>query len=501
MENLNIFVCENFAPEFIKVVETEGFEDVIIKPFPCMCENKRKRSQTLKLLQDCINNHDEGLVLCSKHCDIIKLIPKESSFEIHSSNYCFNHLANDPFIDYVLQRGGYIIGLGWLNNWREHIEIAGFDKNTARLFYKEFCKELVFFDAGIDNTVEKKLKELSKFLELPYIIIPFEVESIQYFIKSAVYEWRLHKSNKEYATSIALVQAQCAEYSAILNLIGKISFYTNKLDTIEKIKEIFIMVLGAQKFKYWNSDYEDSSLSYEIKNLFSNPEKTYLFSKGENRFCIKIKQNNKIFGAIDVSDFLFPQYIEKYLNFAIEITKVCGLVLSNIEQYEKLIKSEKDLQYLSFHDSLTELYNRTYLTKIINNKDIKYSALFSFDIDKLKYVNDNFGHLEGDKLICSVANILKNCFRETDIVARIGGDEFIAILPDCDLKMAESFTTSINEAILNNNNNNKVLHLEISFSFGFAISENKEESIEVLMQRADILMYVNKSDKRKASHN
>jgi len=66
-------------------------------------------------------------------------------FEIHTANYCFNHLASEGFINYILEKGGYVIGLGWLNNWREHIKNAGFDRETAKSFYKSFCKELVFF--------------------------------------------------------------------------------------------------------------------------------------------------------------------------------------------------------------------------------------------------------------------------------------------------------------------------------------------------------------------
>jgi len=317
-------------------------------------------------------------------------------------------------------------------------------------------------------------------------------------IKSIVYEWRLHKKNDEYTKSISEIQSQCAEYSAILDLIGKIASFTNKRDTIEKIKEIFNMLLGAQQFKYWNSDYENDSLSTDIKDLFSSKYKSFVFLKEENRFCIKIEQNAKLYGAIDVSGFLFPQYIERYLNFAIEIVKVCGLVLSNIEQYEKLINSEKELQYLSFHDALTGLYNRTYLNEILNiNRDAKYLTVFMFDIDKLKYVNDNFGHLEGDKLICDASNVFKNCFRETDTVARIGGDEFVAILQDGDIEMAEMFKKRINEAIIINNQNEQASHLQLSVSIGFAVAESKEDTLENLMNKADELMYADKMGKRK----
>ncbi len=497
MDKLNIYICENYAVEYNDILRQEGFDDVIINPYPCICENKAKRVQAKALLEKSIQQTDSGVVICGKNCDIMPLISNNTSFEARTTNYCFNHLANDQFINYILQRGGYIIGLGWLNNWREHIKSAGFDRETAIRFYKEFCKELVFFDAGIDKNVQKNLKELSEFLELPYIIVPFETEPLHLLLKSIVYGWRLNTKKKNCEKSISEVQAQCAEYSAILDLIGKIASYTNKRDTIEKIKEIFVMIFGAQQFKYWNYDYEKDSLPKDIEQLFSENEKSYILNKEDNRFCIKIQHMTKTFGAIDVSGFLFSQYIEKYLNFAMEIVKICGLVLSNIEQYEKLITSEKELKYLSFHDSLTGLYNRTYLNEMLSiSKDAKYLAVFMFDIDKLKYVNDNFGHSEGDKLILSAAEIMKKCFRESDTVARIGGDEFLAILPDCDIEKAELFRQRINEAINIHNNNLSEKHLILSVSIGFAVSEDNIDTLENIMKKADELMYADKMGKR-----
>lgn len=498
MDKLNIFICENFVTEFNKIAQQEGFDDVIVTPYPCMCENKAKKEQTQKLIQDSIKNGDKGVVLCSKHCDIVQMPAKDSSFEIRLTNYCFNHLANEQFIQYILQKGGYIIGLGWLNNWREHIKTAGFDKETARQFYREFCKELVFFDAGIDENTEKNLKELSGYLELPFVVIPYELEPIQLMIKSLVYEWRLQKINDEHAKSITEIEGQCAEYSAIFDLISKIASYTNKRDAIEKIKEIFIMVFGAQQFKYWNYSYENDSFPSDVVEFFSKKETSFILLKNDNRFCIKIQHKDKLFGAIDVSEFLFQEHIEKYLNFAIEIVKVCGLVLSNIEQYEKLIDSEKELTYLSFHDSLTGLHNRTYLNEMLDfNKDMKFQTVFMFDIDRLKYVNDNFGHAEGDKLILSAASILKKCFRETDIVARIGGDEFLAILSDCDIEMAEMIKCRIIEAIILNNNSIQQPHLSLSVSIGFVVTENNIDTLENIIKKADELMYADKMRKRK----
>ena len=493
MGYLNVFVCENYSVEFAQIVKNEGFDDVAIKPFPCMCESKKKKGDTSRLIEESITNDKANIVLCGKHCEFIGLIPEGVAFDIRTSNYCFLHMANEAIVNYILDRGGYIIGLGWLKKWRENIASNGFDRATAKSFYGTFCKELVFFDAGIDSKALENMKELSDFLALPYVVISFELESLKLMLRCAVNEWRLHDNQYKHTLLLSEVQSQCAEYAAILDLLGKIASYTNKRDTIQRIKEIFIMVLGAQNFKFWSTDGQ--TLPEEITNLFSDSTKAYCLL--ENRFCIMLEYNNKVFGALDVGEFLFPQYIERYLNFAIEISRVSALVLFNIEQYEKLIESEKELQFLSFHDSLTGLYNRAYVKEFIKEaKSFKSLVIFVIDIDKLKHANDTFGHSEGDKLICAVATLLKHSFRDTDIVARMGGDEFVVIVPEGDRQMATLLKARINQSVLTSNKKNLGRLVDISVSVGFAVSEDETHSIETLMHKADELMYHDKLKRR-----
>jgi diguanylate cyclase (GGDEF)-like protein len=498
MAKTNLFVCENYFPEFISVCETIGFDDVAVIPFPSMCINKRNKQETARLLSACTENGGEGVVLCSKGCDILSLIPPGDALEIHPANYCFTHLASESFINFVLAKGGYIIGSGWLKNWRARIAEAGFDRETAINFYHDFCRELVYFDSGIYADAQKDIIELSQFLELTYVMIPVELECMRVMVEKAVSQRRLHANDAQNSEKLSEMEAQCAEYAAIFDLMGRIAVYANKRDAIEKVKEIFMMVFGAQTFKYWNDDFENDSFPLDIKALLMEEERDFLLNKEGNRFCIKVKWHEKLFGIIDVSGFMFPAYIEKYLNFAIEIVKICGLVFSNNEQYEKILKSEQEQRYSSTHDVMTGLYNRTYINEILNQQErANPCTVFMFDIDRLKYVNDNYGHAEGDKLIISMAELLRKCFRETDIVARIGGDEFVAILTDTNHEGAEITKNRIKQQIDIHNSKIQDAHLKISFSIGYAVEDDPDVLIEAIMNKADEHMYADKINKRR----
>lgn len=499
MNKLDIFVCENFSPEFMKVTKDEGFDDVNIIAYPCMCENKSKKSKALELLSDTKSRNDNVFVISSKHCDILKLLPENSSIETRSSLYCFRHLSSEPLISYIIKNGGYIVGSGWLSDWERHIESMGFNRETAMLFYKDFCKELIFFDTGTANNAEEKLKELSNFLDLPYEIIPIGLDYVAYLLKSIVYEWKLRKDIKEHTDSINKIQLKCAEYSAVFDLIGKIASFTTLRETIDKTKEIFTLLFGAQKFLYTGIVNIDDGAINNAYKIFIASDKTYLLNDNENYFYVKIFIKDKVCGVIEAGDFIFPQNITQYLNFAIEISKVCGLALSNIEQYERIVNSEKKFEYLSFHDSLTGLYNRAYVNKIIEEgPSCSNICIFAFDIDGLKYVNDNYGHLEGDKLIVSSAEIFKKSFREDDMVARIGGDEFIAIVYNCDHIKAELIKSRIEDAIEFQNKNIHDSNFKVSISIGYSLSHKDDDTIVTLIHNADTEMYTNKTEKRKS---
>ena len=287
-------------------------------------------------------------------------------------------------------------------------------------------------------------------------------------------------------------------YSTILDFINQISTCSSRRDVIEKVREIFEIVFGVHTFKYWDSKYDNDRLPKDINGLVLNTEQAFFLSKEDNKFCIRVNWHDNHFGAIEVSDFKFPENIEDYLSLALEIAAIGSEVYLNNEQYKEAIKSEQTMRYASTHDALTDLYNRTYINELLLDHQILDTpfAVFMFDIDGLKFVNDIYGHAVGDKLIKNVGLILKKSFRETDVVARIGGDEFVAILQDMDEEGAEIFKNRIKLQIESHNSSRQDEQLRISFSIGYAIGDKPEDTIETVMKIADEQMYNDKMNKR-----
>jgi diguanylate cyclase (GGDEF)-like protein len=165
-------------------------------------------------------------------------------------------------------------------------------------------------------------------------------------------------------------------------------------------------------------------------------------------------------------------------------------------------KVEEALLALSLTDELTGLYNRRrffvlteqYMKLSVRTK--KKLLLLFIDMDNLKWINDHHGHNQGDQALIDLANILKKTFRESDIVARIGGDEFVVLSESTD-ENGEIVLTRLYENVKDHNAKTSRCYA-LSISVGATQFDPKYPiSIDELLSKADALMYAQKRKRRK----
>ncbi|MBU1205211.1 MAG: GGDEF domain-containing protein [Nanoarchaeota archaeon] len=170
------------------------------------------------------------------------------------------------------------------------------------------------------------------------------------------------------------------------------------------------------------------------------------------------------------------------------------------KEIKNLKKENESLKKQAFRDSLTKLYNLNYYNK--NIEDIfkesiekkQKVGLYIIDLNNLKYVNDKFGHPEGDKFLKIFSDILRDSVRECDEVVRIGGDEFIVITrnatPLTEQKMRERLNNGLNSY---NTDSKKDINYNMSISAGYAlINPLEKNAIESAFNIADQKMYKEK---------
>jgi diguanylate cyclase (GGDEF)-like protein/PAS domain S-box-containing protein len=179
-------------------------------------------------------------------------------------------------------------------------------------------------------------------------------------------------------------------------------------------------------------------------------------------------------------------------------TRVITVVRDITEQRE----AEETIRRLAYHDALTNLPNRT----LFNNRlalelsraqrSQQKASIMLLDLDRFKNVNDNLGHSFGDELLKSVGKRLSETVRSSDTVARMGGDEFIMLLPEIAhlkdaLKIAEKILDIIQKPFIINSHK-----LNITTSIGISIYPTDGENAETLIKNADIAMYKAKDSGR-----
>jgi diguanylate cyclase (GGDEF)-like protein len=154
---------------------------------------------------------------------------------------------------------------------------------------------------------------------------------------------------------------------------------------------------------------------------------------------------------------------------------------------------------LAFLDPLTGLFNRRYIEQWLTNEIARSqrhgSALtvVLFDLDAFKQVNDGYGHSAGDRVLQEFAERLSKATRGADVAGRYGGDEFLAVLPDCTSKGVQPILQRLDDLQA------EAFGEKLPFYYSAGWTEYVPgESIEALLKRADQALYANKRDSRRA---
>jgi len=165
------------------------------------------------------------------------------------------------------------------------------------------------------------------------------------------------------------------------------------------------------------------------------------------------------------------------------------------EMRNRIKNTVKEIKELSHTDQLTGLYNRRFFEEELKRLDTLRNlplSLIMVDVNGLKLTNDAFGHEAGDQLLQKVAQVLKEECRADDIIARIGGDEFVILLPKTDhLQVA-----TLGERLIGATGKEEIKNLPVSASFGWDTKNSQKEDIETVFKRAEDYMYSKKAYKK-----
>ena len=425
------------------------------------------------------NNHPQAFLHYEKAIDLANIYGQS-----HLSAIA-NRLASELYEALEQKRAAKLYkdeSLRSLNKWGIHHSV--YDDNT----------ENKNFDV---NTLIKASEVIAKEYEFSSLLKTL----IQIIIENAgaQHAYLLLEKNGKFK-----VQASANEDISVIDIMQEILY--SDIDTIVhpivnyvlRTKES-IVIDDMTQSNIFDTSYVSSRL---VKSVFCAP----LILQGELKGIIYL-ENNLLPGVFTDDKVKLLQHLSGQMIISIENTIVYNDLEEKIKQRTKDLETTKDeLKILASTDPMTTLYNRRYFTEIsdkifhIAKREKTKLSLIMIDIDYFKNVNDTYGHPIGDKVIISIASILKEQTRSSDIVCRFGGEEYIILLPHTDIESSEKVAHTIRKlveesAVLLDNNE----RLKVTVSLGVsAVNMKKDIDMEVAIHRADNALYeAKKSGKNK----
>lgn len=298
----------------------------------------------------------------------------------------------------------------------------------------------------------------------------------------------------------SILKAICEIFNWQIGEIWALDSATHSLKCVSNwtLKDVPIEVLKDKNHLTCQIDEGTPGLIFQLKTPFWVPDvskdKAIVDKKRLQKFGIQsffgfpILFRNEILGVV----LFFSHSIRKPNDFFLEMFETIG---RQIGMFIKRKRLEGDLLYLAQHDTLTGLANRSLIkesfieasSKAAETKD--HVALLYLDLDHFKPVNDTYGHLYGDHLLRNVAQRFNETVRESDSIARIGGDEFVIVLPS--IKSNENIILIAKKIIKAFSHPFPTLghDLSISISIGISIFPQDSNEFDDLLEKADQAMY------------
>ena len=357
---------------------------------------------------------------------------------------------------------------------------------TAKLLYCNHAYKRTF---NINDTISDKLKDVIKKTASEKI--------------STIEELEIEMGDKVFLISLTPIKGE-----NYINLYGVDITERKKAETLlaeseEKFRILFntstegilITEIGTQKIKYANPSI-CKMLGYTEKEL-TEMDSTTIHSKEDLQGVLTEFKNQ-----VNIRETETLLLRKDGTNFYAAINRV--IITINGQKYgagffhdiTERKKTEEEILFLSYHDQLTGLYNRRFFEEEKKRLDTKRqlpASIIMADVDGLKYVNDNYGHEKGDKLLIAASEIIKNSCRKEDIIARIGGDEFIIFLPKTKEADALDVIYRIRKASRNKMLDDKI---NISISLGLSTKNDLNETMDHIIEQADKNMYADKASKK-----
>lgn len=508
-DKLCILACEIYNDELKVILNTGEFPDVEIGLFPQVCPNPSKTSEkldynldkyrTIYKYVDCL--YDKCNFSVKSNTDVPKLNEMSKMYQ------CLEIIADRDLLNYLgMNERGYIVTPGWLRRWKEHINYWKFDKKNARQFFQESMSRVFLLDTGIHDNSRHSLDEFSDFIGLPCECIEVGLDHIKNVLSQQVIKWRTARNIQTKEMQLLDMNQQLSNYKMMCQVAGTLGKLDDESKVIVTATDFIKILTGVNRIIYIpvaDGIVRDpvpkvavSKAEQDVISEFFSSTEDYSWHSSDTGFIIRLRYLSETIGLLYIKDALFKERLPEYLNLVLAITNPVSLAISNSRYYERLKKAQDLLAIQASTDSLTGIANRH---AIIEQLEIEISraererrplSVAMMDIDHFKKVNDTYGHTAGDTVLAKIAEQARSAIRPYDYIGRIGGEEFLIVIPGTAVTDAVSICERILSRIEGLTIKSENHNIQVTVSLGVSTYTGKEKiDADILISAADIALY------------
>lgn len=371
-----------------------------------------------ELSKDIINHGKNPLLFFCNKCHPEKL----AHFKAHFKDYNFHKLADcyelivpKQLLRSKLKENNFIF---ISSNLDRYLKGKRLKKEIKRkIEAKGNIQKLIIFDTLVEPNLNSKAEQISQKLDIPYQIIPIGLDYLKLQLKHYFSKIKLKHQKSESFEKLIQASKISATYEMLFDLIQDLAEVKLEEKVVTKIFEIFRLLFSPKKVSF--VAIEHGEISYRLsepknpKNSMNKSDQnkyppiesfhdSYIWLTDSKGFYLKIVHNQKVMGYLKIQEIKFPKYIDRYLNIALIISKICGLAIYNARMYQKLISTKQQLErsneslenfaYIVSHDlkqPLTTIIGYINLLKEINSGNIDVEPQVAMkEINKgSKYMN------------------------------------------------------------------------------------------------------------------
>jgi len=352
--------CRYLEKEFQVALDSLGRPNEVL-PLPLDYDAPQKGKREFFELIQSLDQSQNPAIICSTSCyrEVINIGEQSDQLRIWEvPGHCYDLLSARSITQPYLITGAHLFVPSMIEDWQGYIERSGFDQQTASEFFKETTSSLVLLDTGCYPMVKEKLLEFSKFLDIPYEILPVGLEGLILNLKCHLLELEAEQAAKQ-IKKLKERSFQMGDFAMMMDLLGNLSGTLSQAQLANLIFEQFAALTNPQRIElhiYSEGCVTDSYSWPSPERWTADPEElSEPFYLTEDGYSISIPGRHEPIAFLIIQGLGFMQYRDHYINLSLSLAPVFGISLESARSFSKIEQTSSKLEQALSKQKLVEL--------------------------------------------------------------------------------------------------------------------------------------------------